>query len=98
MRVLNMRTAHAAELREAIDISRGSTLGLGNPFRIGIDGSREEVIRDFERYARQKLKTDPAFRERVKGLYGFNLKCFCAPAACHGDVYIKLCQELNDGR
>jgi len=52
---------------------------LGNPFRIGVDGSREEVIA----------------RHIVKSLYGKRLGCYCHPLACHGDNYVVLTEELN---
>lgn len=61
-------------------IGRGSF--AGNPFRIGIDGSRDEVIDQFIAERSQ----DEAFVARVRAeLRGFNLVCHCKPRRCHGD-------------
>jgi len=67
---------------------------FGNPFNIGKDGDRAEVIRKYEAYARTRCQSDPTFKQKVKGLTG-RLGCFCSPQACHGDVLVKLWKELN---
>lgn len=76
-RVVNKRT-HSYN----IYIGRGSK--WGNPFRIGVDGSRTEVI---ELY-RQWLWKQPKLITALKAgeLKGQRLGCFCKPYACHGDV------------
>ena len=62
-------------------IGRGSL--YGNPFVIGKDGTREEVIKKFEDEILPTLD--------VESLRGFNLVCFCAPKRCHGhSIYNKL--------
>jgi hypothetical protein len=57
----------------------------GNPFKIGVDGTREEVIEKFRAYwyaiEQTQLRLD-ALRE----LPGKTLGCWCAPKPCHGDV------------
>lgn len=59
----------------------------GNPFTIGKDGTREEVI---EKY-REWLKTQPQLIEAAKReLAGKDLVCFCAPKPCHGDVLVEI--------
>jgi hypothetical protein len=59
----------------------------GNPFIIGKDGTREEVITKY----RVWLLTQPAKVEAVKHeLAGKDLVCFCAPKACHGDVLLEV--------
>lgn len=58
-----------------------------NPYKIGKDGSRSEVIDKFEKYATLKLENEPNWLEP---LIGKDLYCYCAPEACHGDVIIKL--------
>lgn len=63
--------------------------GWGNPFRIGRDGTREDVI---ARY-REWIQTRPDLRARLEELRGKRLGCWCAPFACHGDVLV----ELLDG-
>lgn len=54
---------------------------MGNPFRIGVDGAREEVIAKFERYGKAK-----GLDKRARAYRGETLGCFCKPLACHGDI------------
>lgn len=61
-------------------IGRGSK--WGNPFRIGPDGDRSEVIALF----RQHLEASPHLLSALAELEGKRLGCFCAPKPCHGDV------------
>lgn len=69
-----------------IYIGRGSL--WGNPHTMGHgDGpDREEVIRKYQAYFDEKVKTDASFKRGVLGLRGLRLACFCKPEACHGDV------------
>lgn len=60
-------------------IGRGSQ--WGNPFPLS-EGSREEVIRSYEKY----LRADARLLSAVAELHGKTLGCFCAPAPCHGDI------------
>lgn len=62
----------------------------GNPFIIGKDGNREEVIAKFAEYATAKLFNDSEWLEPLRGK---DLACYCAPLACHGDVIIKYLEE-----
>ena len=61
-----------------------------NPFKIGKDGTREEVI---ERYERYLLEERPDLVERLPELKGKDLGCWCAPESCHGDVLVRLAEE-----
>ena len=58
----------------------------GNPFVIGEDGSRSEVI---EKYRNWLLSNDELLAQ-VNELRGKDLVCWCAPAACHADVLFEL--------
>ena len=77
------------------DVFIGRPSRLGNPFKIGRDGDRAQVIRKFEQWARLLVKDDAAFAARVKALHGKTLGCYCAPLPCHGDVLAVLAAELN---
>ena len=57
-----------------------------NPFVVGKDGTREDVIAKFEAY----LMTRPDLLARVHELKGKRLACWCKPEACHGDLLAKL--------
>lgn len=59
----------------------------GNPYAIGVDGTRDEVIEKF----RQHVLSNPVYRAMVKQeLKGKDLVCFCAPQPCHGDLLIEV--------
>ena len=73
-------------------IGRGSP--FGNPFVIGKDGTREEVIEKYRSYFKGRLE-DSTFRSMVLRLKGKNLGCFCKPQACHGDVIKEWLDESN---
>ena len=58
----------------------------GNPFVIGKDGSRAEVIAKYETW----LMSQPQLLSKLHELRGRNLGCWCAPQACHADVLLRL--------
>lgn len=62
----------------------------GNPFQIGIDGTREEVI---EKY-REWILSQPELLKELPKLKGKRLGCWCAPMPCHGDVLVELVEAL----
>jgi Domain of unknown function (DUF4326) len=57
-----------------------------NPFTIGRDGTREEVL---ARY-REHVLLSPELRAALPELRGKVLGCWCSPEACHGDVLVDL--------
>lgn len=85
MRVLN-KHKHGVPAG-AVYIGRGSK--WGNPFVIGRDGTREDVIAKYREYL---LYSDLALQ--VIELKGKDLVCFCSPQACHGDVLIEFVNLL----
>lgn len=81
--VVNVRYA------PAFDVYMGRRGPFGNPYVIGPDGNREEVIRKFRVHFYERLKIDPAWKKLVEDLRGKRLACHCTPMACHVDVYIE---------
>jgi predicted transcriptional regulator len=86
--------------RRGILIDR-STI-LGNPFIIGKDGTREEVIEKYEKYALKRIKSRDFFYDELKKILrqhkkGVNviLKCHCKPKPCHGDIIKKLVHKID---
>ncbi len=58
----------------------------GNPYKIGEDGTREEVIQKY----RERLEGLPHLVELArKKLRGKRLGCCCKPQPCHGDVLVE---------
>lgn len=61
-----------------------------NPFKVGKDGTRDEVIQKYRTYMEGRLASDPALVEQLRALRGKRLGCWCKPEACHGDVLLEL--------
>lgn len=66
---------------------------FGNPYRVGEDGTREQVIALYREYFAAKSEFDSRFREALEALYAkvrrhgeLNLVCWCAPKPCHAEV------------
>lgn len=64
---------------------------FANPFKIGVDGTRAEVIEKYEVYIRSR----PDLLALIPSLDGKVLGCWCKPKKCHGDVLIKILKELQ---
>ncbi len=75
--------------REQHDWYIGRPSVWGNPFEIGKDGSREEVVAKY----REWILTQPELLELLPLLRGKVLGCWCAPKACHGDVLMELANK-----
>lgn len=77
-----------------IYIGRGSP--WGNPYAIGVDGDREEVIRKYKYdFDRGFLKSN---KEELLKLKGKILGCHCKPSACHGDILADYLNTYDDGK
>jgi hypothetical protein len=57
-----------------------------NPFKIGLDGTRAEVIAKYRDY----LLSRPELMAALPELCGKDLACWCWPEACHGEVLLEL--------
>ena len=67
----------------SVYIGRGSN--FGNPFVIGKDGDRDEVIEKYRAFFASRLNS-PEFRQALEKLRGKALGCYCVPKACHGGI------------
>lgn len=85
-KVLNKRIDNIPS--DAIYVGRPSK--WGNPFKIGKDGNRDQVITAYMSYATLKLQPDPYWLDELKGK---DLVCWCAPKPCHGDVLLELANK-----
>lgn len=77
---------------DAVFIGRPSK--WGNPFAIGRDGDRATVIAKHEAW----LRGQRHLLQSLDELRGKHLICFCAPAACHGDLLLRLANAERDER
>ena len=75
--------------KDNYDVMIDRTTKWGNPFRIGPDGDREEVIHKYREWIieRSDLLDD------LSSLIGKRLGCWCSPEPCHGNVLIELIKE-----
>ena len=71
----------------AVYIGRGSK--WGNPFVIGPDGTRDEVVRLYKSLLWAGIENGSVTIPELLELHNKDLVCFCAPLACHGDVLTK---------
>jgi len=70
----------------------------GNPFKIGRDGTRQDVIKKYRHYIEEVLlyqdtyamSNNPADILDIGELKGKDLVCWCAPYPCHADVLLEL--------
>jgi hypothetical protein len=88
-------------LREPYDVYIGREMrryGLKeskwkNPYKIGRDGTRDEVIAKYE----HRVRSRPELVAALPELRGKVLGCWCAPEPCHGDVLLELVQRAGAG-
>ncbi len=72
--------------RAAHDVYIGRPSKWGNPFVIGANGSRDDVVRQYREWVLQQPELMAALGE----LKGKVLGCWCSPQSCHGDVLAEL--------
>ncbi len=84
--VVNLRTS-------AYDVYIGRPSIFGNPFIIGVHGTRVEVIAMYRTY----IHNHPELLPELEKLRGKRLGCFCKPLPCHGDVLVELLEASPKG-
>lgn len=77
--------------KEPYDVYIGRPSKWGNPFSIGIHGSRREVIRMYLDWVTQQ----PELIASLPELKGKVLGCWCKPLPCHGDILARLAEEAE---
>ena len=61
----------------------------GNPYKLGDDGDREQVIARYREDLWCRLQAGEVSLEELADLDGCWLACWCEPLPCHGDVLAK---------
>lgn len=82
-----MRVLHIRECEPEAGVYIGRGTKFGNPFIIGRNGDRDEVIAKFEKWIAGQPALRAAARRELRGL---SLICHCAPRRCHGDVLLRI--------
>lgn len=94
---LNLTIVVNKDKTPVYDVYIGRGTVWGNPYQIGTDGDRDEVIRKFKYdFERGFLKAHQDFQHNIDMLKGKVIACHCKPAACHGDVIAKYINSLDD--
>jgi hypothetical protein len=78
--------------RDKYDVYIGRPSKWGNPFVIGKDGSREDVVRKYKEW----ILTQQDLLNDLHELKGKVLGCFCSPKSCHSDVLVELSEKINE--
>ena len=91
--VVNLK--HEPKLREAFEYAHvhNNTVLIdrrtkwGNPFRVGVDGSREEVIARYRADLWRRIRAGEIALEELAEIAGCWYACWCSPPLpCHGHV------------
>ena len=85
--ILNARRVRRKPVPDRVYVGRPSK--WGNPFVIGRDGTRDEVIAKYRAWIAQQ----PALLAALGELHGKDLVCWCAPERCHADVLLDLAAQ-----
>ena len=78
--------------REPYDVYIGRPGPWGNPFEIGYDGTRADVVKKYREWLLNKPEMVAKVRSELKGKV---LGCWCAPKQCHGDVLVEVATWSN---
>lgn len=62
-----------------------------NPFIIGKDGTRAEVIEKYKQYI---LDRPDLVQDCKRELKGKRLGCWCMPSSCHGEILVGIAEGL----
>lgn len=90
--VLNKKTDKAPA--GAVYVGRPTI--YGNLFKIGRDGTREEVLGLFQDCFLQRVQADEKYKAAIhKLLSATALVCWCAPLPCHGDIIAKYLDSIR---
>lgn len=87
-----METKVVNKHRSSFDVYIGRGSKWGNPFVIGKDGTREEVIAKYKHWI--NFGDGGYLLDSLHELKGKTLGCFCKPQACHGDILVTLTDML----
>lgn len=79
--------------KDPYDVYIGRPSKWGNPFVVGKDGSREDVIVKYGKW----LNENQALLDDLHELKGKTLGCWCFPLPCHGDILADRAERLSNG-
>ena len=74
---------------------------FGNPYMIGRNGTRDEVVEKYRRYMHSKYAEGGEYQRKMNSLAVLvarrtvHLACWCVPENCHGREILRFVLELN---
>lgn len=78
--------------KDEYDVYIGRPSKWGNPFVIGKDGARDEVVAKYRTY----LLANPILMDALPTLRGKRLGCYCAPnKLCHGSILAEYADRIG---
>tara|TARA_B100000700_G_C15063546_1_gene867794 strand:- start:9987 stop:10262 length:276 start_codon:yes stop_codon:yes gene_type:complete len=82
--------AKAVNIRkEKCDVYCGRGSKYGNPYVIGEDGNRDNVISLYRNWLWNEIQTRRITIKELQSLNGKKLGCYCKPKPCHCDVIVR---------
>jgi hypothetical protein len=81
-----MKTTVVNIRQSKCDVYCGRPSIYGNPYKIGRDGTRNEIIFKYIDYFVDRLCRDKNFKNEIFKLRGKTIGCWCHPLLCHCDV------------
>lgn len=87
MDVISAKVVHCK--KESYDVYIGRPSKWGNPYTIGKDGNRNEVIAKYRTY----LLGRPDLLRDLPTLRNKRLGCWCSPKPCHGNVLMEMANK-----
>lgn len=90
MRIINKKIEP-----DASGVYVGRPTAFGNPFNIGVDGTRDQVCDLFAAWVMQPEQSQLRAQIREE-LYGNDLICFCHPQRCHAETLRRIALSASD--
>lgn len=83
LNIFSNKKTRVVHKKQPYDVYCGRPSIFGNPFEIGKDGTRKEVI---EKYREYFYSHPHLMEEAKKQLTGKVIACWCKPKSCHLDI------------
>ena len=68
---------------------------FGNPFRIGKDGTRDEVIAKYQEWINDPKQQGVRFKMYERLIDAKVLVCHCAPERCHAEEIVSILEKYK---
>lgn len=71
---------------------------FANPYKIGKDGTRNEIIKKYRIYIENILENNYSLQNELLNMRGKKLGCWCYPELCHGNVLLELIEKYYENK